>query len=88
MDAAHLHLTTSQAAHRGIDALAMIHDDYGTHAANAQKLYEIIREQFVLMYETHDPIEEFAKLYPCVPETPKKGNLNLREVLDSKFFFS
>lgn len=88
MDAAHLHLTTSQCARRGIDALAMIHDDYGTHAANAQKLYEIIREQFVAMYENHDPIKSFEEKYPCVPPAPSRGSLDIREVLQSPYFFS
>jgi DNA-directed RNA polymerase len=88
MDAAHLHLTTQAASLRGIDALAMIHDDYGTHAADAQNLYQIIREQFVLMYETNDPIAAFEKKYPCVPPAPSKGSLDIREVLQSPYFFS
>lgn len=88
MDAAHLHLTTAAAARRGIDALAMIHDDYGTHAANSQALYECIREEFVRMYEEHDPVEEFKLQYPAIPKPPTKGNLDIREVLRSPFFFS
>lgn len=88
MDAAHLHLTTAAAADGRIDALAMIHDDYGTHAANSQRLYEIIREQFVRMYEEHDPIAEFASKYPDLPAPPSKGGLEIREVLKSRFFFS
>lgn len=88
MDAAHLHLTTAAAAAAGIDALAMIHDDYGTHAADAQQLYTLIRSEFVRMYETHDPIADFAALYPECPPPPAKGNLDLREVLRSQYFFS
>lgn len=88
MDAAHLHLTASQCAQRGIDAVAMIHDDYGTHAANAQLLFTIIREVFVQMYEQHDPLADFAALYPGVPPLPSKGTLDIREVLRSPYFFS
>lgn len=88
MDAAHLHLTTAECLRRGIDALAMIHDDYGTHAANAQTLYEVIREQFVAMYENHDPIADFEKKYPCVSKAPSKGALDIRQVLQSPYFFS
>lgn len=88
MDAAHLHLTTAAAARCGIDALAMIHDDYGTHAADAQKLYELIRSEFVGMYERHDPIAEFVELYPECPPPPKRGTLDLQEVLRSQYFFS
>lgn len=88
MDAAHLHLTTAACAAVSIDAVAMIHDDYGTHAANAQRLYEIIREQFVWMYENHDPIEEFHQRYSVTPAPPSKGTLDIREVLESRYFFS
>ncbi len=88
MDAAHLHLTTAAASQRSIDALAMIHDDYGTHAADAEALYQCIREQFVKMYEEHDPIADFEKKYPCVPSAPTKGTLDIREVLQSAYFFS
>jgi DNA-directed RNA polymerase len=88
MDAAHLHRTTSQCARRGIDALAMIHDDYGTHAANAQALYEMIRQEFVSMYKEHDPILEFKTKYPETPKPPSPGSLDIAEVLRSKYFFS
>jgi DNA-directed RNA polymerase len=88
MDAAHLHLVAAASGCSMIDHLAMIHDDYGTHAADAQKLFDLIREQFVWMYETHDPVNEFHNKYPCTPKPPSKGNLDIREVLQSKFFFS
>jgi DNA-directed RNA polymerase len=87
MDAAHLHLVSAACADKGFD-LAMIHDDYGTHAADSEEMYHIIREVFVKMYEQNDPIEEFARAYPVCPVPPKKGTLNLREVLDSHYFFS
>lgn len=88
MDAAHLHLTTACCAASGIDAVAMIHDDYGTHAANAQLLFEIIRERFVWMYEHNDPIVAFHEKYPATPKPPTKGSLDIREVLKSRYFFS
>lgn len=88
MDAAHLHLTTAACAAVSIDAVAMIHDDYGTHAANAQALYDIIRQQFVGMYEAHDPIADFHEKYSVTPAPPEKGTLDIREVLESRYFFS
>lgn len=87
-DASHLHLVAAAAEQLGIDALAMIHDDYGTHAADAQKLYTLIRVQFVEMYTNHDPIEDFAKLYPEAGKPPSKGQLDLSEVIYSDYFFS
>jgi DNA-directed RNA polymerase len=88
MDAAHLHLTTAAASALSIDALAMIHDDYGTHAADAQKLFELIREQFVWMYENHDPISALRDKYPMIPAPPERGTLDIRGVLQSTYFFS
>jgi DNA-directed RNA polymerase len=87
-DAAHLHLTAAAAASAGIDSLAMIHDDYGTHAADAQKLYDLIRSEFVAMYEKHSPLQELRAKYPFLPAPPANGTLDIREVLQSKFFFS
>ena len=88
LDAAHLHLTTADAAANGITALAMIHDDYGTHAADAQTLYDIIRKQFVAMYLACDPAEQLREKYPCIQPPPAKGTLDIMEVLDSPYFFS
>lgn len=88
MDAAHLHRTTEAAAQRGITSLAMIHDDYGTHAADSQSLYEVIRREFVSMYDHFDPIEDLCRRYPALPSPPAKGSLDIREVLRSQYFFS
>jgi DNA-directed RNA polymerase len=88
MDASHLHLTAQAAKAAGIDSLAMIHDDYGTHAADADALYRIIREQFVAMYESHDPLRALQAKYPVLGVPPERGTLDIREVLRSPFFFS
>lgn len=88
LDAAHLHLTCADAAAAGITSLAMIHDDYGTHAADSQKLYDVIRKQFVAMYLACDPAQELKDKYPCISDPPTKGTLDILEVLESEFFFS
>jgi DNA-directed RNA polymerase len=88
LDAAHLHLTTADAKRSGIDSLAMIHDDYGTHAADAQLLFEIIRKQFVAMYLACDPAQALHDAYPCIKSPPEKGTLDIMEVLESEYFFS
>jgi len=88
MDAAHLHLTTNAAAALGIRSLAMIHDDYGTHAAKSGELARMIREQFVSMYANHDPIEALRLKYPKLKPPPERGTLDIDEVLASRYFFS
>lgn len=88
LDASHLTLVVLRAKAAGIDAFAMIHDDYGTHAADTAVLYRIIREVFVEMYTRHDVLEEFRAAYSFLPEPPAMGTLNLNEVLNSPYFFS
>lgn len=91
-DAAHMALTTVAARKAGIRHLAMIHDDFGTHAADAPKLYNIIREEFVKIYLKEDWIGRFMQEYEnkgiSLPERPTKGNLEISQVIDSKYFFS
>lgn len=92
LDACHLMLTCTIARERGIHNFAFIHDDYGTHASNIPVLHECIREAFVSMYEENDPLLDF-KLFNEdnsgveLPEPPRRGSLDLTQVLESKYFF-
>lgn len=88
LDASHLTLVVNKAKAEGIGSFAMIHDDYGTHAADTARLYEIIREVFVSMYSRHDVLEEFRAAYGFLPEPPPMGDLDLTQVIDSPYFFS
>jgi DNA-directed RNA polymerase len=88
MDAAHLVLTVEECKRQGINSLAMIHDDYGTHAADTQKLYDAIRHTFVEMYEKNDPLAEFSAQFNDLPALPSRGDLDLSQVRQSAFFFA
>ncbi|NUX98774.1 DNA-directed RNA polymerase [Paraburkholderia youngii] len=88
LDASHLTLTVQECKGLGINSLAMIHDDYGTHAADTQKLYEAIRRTFVRMYEDNDPLATFRDQFEDLPALPSRGDLNLADVLKSQFFFA
>lgn len=88
MDASHLHLVTAKMAELIPGAsLAMIHDSFGTHAADTDVLYKVLRDEFVKMYEEHDPLQAFADKYG-LPPTPSKGKLDLSQVRDSLYVFS
>lgn len=92
MDAAHLRATIIKARARGITSLALIHDDYGTHAADTDGLHSVIRECFVEQYSGTCPLERFkawqeAILGAKLPDLPPKGTLDITEVLRSEFFF-
>lgn len=86
LDGSHMALVALAAGREGM-SLAMIHDDFGTHAADAPRFYTIIRETFVAMYENNDPLGDFADQYGLAG-VPKAGRLDLRQVLNSPYFFS
>lgn len=91
MDATHLRMTIRKAKERGITDLALIHDDYGTHCANTHILHEVIRETFVELYGANDPIQHMADVIKAcggkVPPMPKRGTLDLNDVLKAEYFF-
>jgi len=91
-DAAHLRAAVRMAKTCGITSLATIHDDYGTHAADTDKLHRIIRQCFVNEYSDRDPLEDFKNWQELISKTemppmPIKGTLDLTKVMESEFFF-
>lgn len=94
LDAAALMLTVCDAVDRGVVSFAMIHDSYGTTAAQSETLAHILRQQFVDMYESYDALEQFLqtaaseKLQPSLGHPPFVGGLELSQVLESKYFFA
>jgi DNA-directed RNA polymerase len=90
-DAAHLRRTVRLARQYGIKDMALIHDDYGTHAADTDLLQKVIRAAFVLEYRDCDPLDRFARTQQAaggkLPEMPPKGTLDLSQVIRSPFFF-
>ena len=72
----------------------MVHDSYGTHSSNMPTLSNILREEFVSMYEEHDVLNELRDHAiktlgtEDVPLPPSMGNLDIRNVLKSDYFFA
>lgn len=91
LDACHMQQVALAGKKRGM-ALAMVHDDFGTHAADADEFSQIIREQFVKLYESGDWIGNFYSFYKDagidLDPPPSKGSLDLNQVLQSAYFFS
>jgi DNA-directed RNA polymerase len=96
MDASHLVLTVNRCVDNSITSLAMIHDSYGTHAADADGLQEQLREAFIEQY-SGDVLEEFIgnlkeqlpeELLKLLPPKPRMGRLDLAGVRDSRYFFA
>lgn len=77
----------------GITDFAMIHDSYGTHAANSAILAQALRRVFVDMYLHNDVLLQWIQSQPVAavaefPELPSRGNLDLEEVTKSEHFFA
>jgi DNA-directed RNA polymerase len=94
MDASMMTLVINRCLDAGITDLAMVHDSFGTHAANMDKLNEIIREVFVDMYSSN-VLEDFRnqvlaqlppELHDKIPPVPELGTLDLSQVKQSRYF--
>lgn len=96
LDAAHLQAVALRCKEEGIRHLAVIHDSFGTHAANTGKLSRILRETFVEQYsgnvletlrdELVDQLgEELAAKLPPLPAT---GSLHLSGILEADYTFA
>lgn len=97
MDAAHLQLTVCKAIQeRDNMSFSMIHDSFGTHAADVGfLLHECIKPTFHSMYAGKNQLEIFLEQISglidnpeAIPPIPRTGSLDLDKVLDSQFFFS
>ena len=98
LDAAHLMLTAVAVQDAGIVDLAVIHDSFGTHAADTDRVSAILRETFVAMYDA-DPLAQFRaqlieqvgddeELLRQVPALPVKGTFDLESVLAAAYMFA
>jgi DNA-directed RNA polymerase len=89
-------LTVCTAKDNGVASFAMIHDSYGTHAANTHLLAASLRAAFVEQYE-REVLTDFrdelaAQLQPelaaDLPPLPPSGDLDLSLVEQSAYFFA
>ncbi len=96
LDASHMKLTIAKCVkEHKINSFCMIHDSYGTHAGRAQTLATVLRQEFVRMYTEHDVLKEFRDALAeqlgdanALPPLPEHGDLDLSQVLESRFFFA
>lgn len=98
LDAAALMKTVNNCLMENVNTFAMIHDSYGTHAADSEKLAALLRDTFIQMFGgTEHRLADFQKeVLACIPlEDQKKlpalpniGELDIAEVQKSVFFFA
>jgi DNA-directed RNA polymerase len=97
LDAAHLALTVNACFSEDITQVATVHDSFGCLAPHAARFNQIIREQFVAMYENNDVLAQVLESASAaltvhnrerLPEPVEYGSLNLKGVLDAQYAFA
>lgn len=92
LDAAHLMKVVLRAKDEGITDVLLIHDSFATHAAEAGRWSQIIRDEFASMYEAFDPFAEIAgKAFEYlneIPPVPGRGSLDLNQTRDALYAFA
>ena len=98
LDAAALQLTVCRVSDLGVTSFSMVHDSYGTLAADTEVLFDHLRDVFVTMYEENDVLEQiYQSVYASLtspknqadlPEPPAKGELDISLVRESEYFFA
>uniref|UniRef100_A0AAU8GD48 DNA-directed RNA polymerase n=3 Tax=unclassified Kayfunavirus TaxID=2749939 RepID=A0AAU8GD48_9CAUD len=97
-DGSHLRKTVAH-THRkyGVMSFAVIHDSFGTIPADAEYLFRGVRETMVETYRDNDVLLDFYEQFEYqlhesqrdkLPELPKKGKLNIEDILSSDFAFA
>jgi len=84
LDACVLMMTVNEAVEQGLTCFAMIHDSYATTAAKSEQLAQILRQQFIKLYEENNPLTQFEN----DEEPPFVGGLDLSQIQTSKYFFA
>ncbi len=95
LDSSHLMATVNKCIDNQILDFSMIHDSYGTHSCNVDKLHEILRDTFIEQY-AGDFLEDFRnqvleqlppEYHSEIPPVPQKGSLDIQQVKNSKYLF-
>jgi DNA-directed RNA polymerase, mitochondrial len=89
-------LTVNAAVDEGITSIATIHDSFGCLPSRAARFREIIREEFVRMYQEHDVL---SKVLECArrdlkdpkglpDKPPQQSSLDINQVKDAQYAFA
>ncbi|CAN1295996.1 DNA-directed RNA polymerase 2, chloroplastic/mitochondrial [Linum perenne] len=92
LDGSHMMMTAIACRREGLN-FAGVHDSFWTHACDVDRLNVILREKFVELYDApilEDLLESFKESFPTLtfPPLPERGDFELREVLQSDYFFN
>ncbi|KMZ74274.1 DNA-directed RNA polymerase [Zostera marina] len=92
LDGSHM-MMTAIACKKAKLQFAGVHDSFWTHACDVDKMNKILREEFVNLYNTpvlDNMLESFQMEYPTLefPPLPERGDFDIKEVLNSTYFFN
>ncbi|KAA8547865.1 hypothetical protein F0562_004294 [Nyssa sinensis] len=92
LDGSHMMMTAVACKRAGLN-FAGVHDSYWTHACDVDEMNRILREKFVELYDKpilENLLESFQKSFPTLsfPPLPERGDFDLRDVLESPYFFN
>ncbi|KAJ4833082.1 DNA-directed RNA polymerase 2, chloroplastic/mitochondrial [Turnera subulata] len=92
LDGSHMMMTAVACKRAGL-RFAGVHDSYWTHACDVDEMNRILREKFVELYEQpilENLLEGFEQSFPSLsfPPLPERGDFDLRDVLQSPYFFN
>lgn len=94
IDAACLMKFLNKAKEQGIESFGAVHDSYGTLACHTSLTQKLLREAFVEIYDTPEGEKDILEMFieditgEEVKDLPQKGNLDIKEVLKSDYFFN
>ena len=88
IDATHIRMVAIAASGEQMHSLAMIHDSFGCHAADAGRFFNIIREQFIVLYGTAVAEKLNEELSGGSVELPTMGNLDLDGIIETDYSFA
>jgi DNA-directed RNA polymerase len=88
LDATHIRMVAVAASNEQMHSLAMIHDSFGCHAADAGRFFQIIREEFVELYSKSVAKDINEELSGGTVDMPEMGNLDLKGVIGTDYSFA
>eukprot|EP01088_Endostelium_zonatum_P011375 TRINITY_DN25500_c0_g1_i1.p1 TRINITY_DN25500_c0_g1~~TRINITY_DN25500_c0_g1_i1.p1 ORF type:complete len:1076 (+),score=260.58 TRINITY_DN25500_c0_g1_i1:22-3249(+) len=91
LDSTHMMMTALKCNAEGV-TFAAVHDSFWTHAGTVDKMNVLLREAFVELHEQDllgNLAREMKENHPELdfPPVPAKGNLNIQDIMNSRYFF-
>ena len=91
LDSSHMFFTALRMDQEGL-TFGSVHDSFWTHACHVPRMSRLLREEFVRLHSQpllHDLYNHFRSVHPNInfPPVPARGQFDLKNVLDSPYFF-